>query len=68
MMANILKNWDIRRVLYLLGGIFFIITAVKDQMWWIAIFGVYFMAMAIFRFGCAAGNCEIPLTQKEEKR
>lgn len=67
-MQNILKNWDVRRILYLLGGIFFIITAIKDQTWWIAIFGVYFMSMAIFRFGCAAGNCEVPLTKKEENQ
>jgi hypothetical protein len=28
-------------------------------------FGLYFMAMAIFKFGCAAGSCEIP--QKKEE-
>ncbi len=67
-MQNVLKNWDIRRIFYLLGGIFFIITAIKDLIWWIAIFGIYFMAMAIFRFGCAAGNCEVPLTKKEENQ
>lgn len=67
MMENILKKWNIRRISYLLGGIFFIITAIKDQILWIAIFGIYFISMAVFRFGCAAGNCKLPLTQKEEK-
>lgn len=62
MMENILKKWDIRRSFYLLGGIFFIVTAIKDQIWWVAIFGIYFISMAVFRFGCAAGNCELPLT------
>ncbi|WP_277111258.1 hypothetical protein [Chryseobacterium taklimakanense] len=67
MMDNILKKWDIRRTFYLLGGIFFIVTAIKDQIWWVAIFGIYFISMAVFRFGCAAGNCKLRLTQKEEK-
>ena len=67
-MEKVFKNWDIRRIFYLLGGMFFLFTAVKDQMWWIAIFGIYFMSMAFFRFGCAAGNCEVnygPETKKE---
>ena len=67
-MQNILKNWDIRRIFYLLGGLFFIFTAIKDQIWWIAIFGIYFMSMAIFRFGCAAGNCEVPFDQKPKEQ
>lgn len=67
MMENILKKWDIRRSFYLLGGIFFVVTAIKDQIWWVAIFGIYFISMAVFRFGCAAGNCDLPLTRKEEK-
>ena len=68
-MNSIFKNWDTRRFLYLLGGIFFIAIAVKDQMWWIALFGIYYISMAIFRFGCAAGNCEVNFDKekKEEK-
>lgn len=52
-----LENWNIRRLMYFAGGILFLIIVVKDRAWWMAIFGVYFLAMAIFRFGCAAANC-----------
>ncbi len=62
-----LKNWDIRRTLYLIGGIAFTIIAIKDQTWWMIIFGVYFASMAIFRFGCASGNCEVPLKKEDSK-
>lgn len=47
----------IRRIAYLLGGIFFCTMAWKDQVWWLVIPGLYFMAMSIFKFGCASGNC-----------
>lgn len=60
-----LRNWDLRRILYLVGGIAFIVVAVKDQAWWFALFGIYFAAMSVFRFGCAAGNCEVPFEGKE---
>lgn len=56
-----------QKVFYLLGGIFFTFTAINDQIWWVAIFGIYFISTAVFRFGCAAGNCKLPLTQNEEK-
>ncbi|WP_234109676.1 MULTISPECIES: hypothetical protein [Chryseobacterium] len=64
-MKNILANWNLRRILYLVGGIFFAMVAFKDQNWWMIPVGIYFMAMAIFRFGCASGNCEIPLSKKD---
>ena len=63
----IFKNWDLRRILYLLAGVFFIFTAAKDQAWFMGVFGLYFAAMAIFRFGCAAGNCEIDLNKNPKK-
>lgn len=66
-MNDFLRNWDFRRILYLLGGIFFVFTAVNDRTWWFIPFGLYFMAMAIFRFGCASGNCGIPDAEKDTK-
>ena len=62
----IFKNWNIRRILYLFVGLFFVFTAIKDQTWWIAIFGLYFASMSIFRFGCAAGNCEVNYEYEKE--
>jgi hypothetical protein len=56
-MKNILNNWTIKRFIYLLMGIFFIVAGIKDQIWWIIIIGIYALSMSIFGFGCAAGNC-----------
>lgn len=61
-----LKNWNIRRVLYLLGGIMFAMIAAKDGVWWMALFGLYFIAMSIFRFGCAAGTCNAKPFESEK--
>ncbi len=65
-MDKFLKNWNFRRILYLIGGLSFIMIAVKDQVWWISIFGLYFVSMAVFRFGCASGNCEVNFEDKKE--
>lgn len=56
-MKNFLKNWGFRRILYLAIGIWMILQSVYDGAWFFSIFGIYFASMAIFKFGCAAGNC-----------
>lgn len=66
-MNTLLKNWNLRRIIYLIGGVFFILIAVNDRSWWMIPFGLYFIAMAIFRFGCASGNCDVPFTNNKEK-
>lgn len=53
------KNWNIRRLIYLIGGFWMIMQSFFDKTWWIAIFGLYFLSMAIFQFGCASGNCAV---------
>lgn len=63
-MKNVLQNWTLTRALYLCAGIFFVFVAIFDRAWIMIPFGLYFMAMAIFKFGCAAGSCEIPLQEK----
>lgn len=63
-MNSIIKNWNLRRIFYLLGGIFFVVASLKDQFWIILPFGIYFIAMAIFRFGCAKGDCSVTSQNK----
>ncbi|QBO57899.1 hypothetical protein [Chryseobacterium salivictor] len=63
-MKNIFQNWTLSRFLYLAGGIFFVLIAANDRVWLMIPFGLYFMAMAIFKLGCVAGACEVP--RKEE--
>lgn len=66
-MNNLIKNWNFRRILYLGAGIFFVLLAINDRAWWMIPFGLYFVAMSIFRFGCAAGNCEMPINEEKSK-
>ena len=64
-MKNIFQTWTLSRFLYLAAGLFFVLVAANDRVWFMIPFGLYFMAMAIFKFGCSAGACQIP--QEEEK-
>lgn len=63
-MKTLLQNWNLSRLLYLAAGLFFVLIAVNDRVWLMIPFGLYFMAMAVFKLGCASGACEIP--QKKE--
>mgnify|MGYP007013242908 FL=1 len=38
-----------------------------DSMWVLVPFGIYFAAMGLFKFGCAAGNCEVPYSKIEKQ-
>ena len=66
-MKNFLSNWNFRRIIYLIGGIFFVLVAINDRTWWMIPFGLYFIAMALFRFGCAAGNCNVPFSEEDSE-
>lgn len=68
-MKNIRKGWEIKRLSYLIGGLIFIMIGVLDsQGCWMAIFGVYFVVMAIFKFGCASGSCEVNFNKNKTKK
>ncbi|MEC5157327.1 hypothetical protein [Chryseobacterium sp. MP_3.2] len=66
-MKNFFKDWNLRRFIYLFGGILFIFIAVNDRTWWFIPFAMYFIAMAIFKFGCASGNCETGIPTNNQK-
>jgi hypothetical protein len=65
-MKDFLSGWNLRRTFYLLGGIWMIAQSVMDRMWIFIPFGIYFVAMAVLKFGCASGNCEIPYQKEKE--
>ncbi len=56
-MKKIFPNWSFSRILYLAAGLLFILVAVKDRMWFMIPVGLYFVAMGIFKLGCASGSC-----------
>lgn len=67
LLARISLPWSFTRVLYLLVGGIIVGQAIMDQLWFGIIFGGYFMAMGIFSWGCAAGNCAIPREESNKK-
>ena len=52
--------------MYLIGGIWAITQSLMDRMWILIPFGLYFVAMAVFKFGCASGKCEVPYSKYKE--
>ena len=66
-MKNFLTDWNFRRILYLIGGIWMVAQSVMDRMWILVPFGLYFIAMAVLKFGCASGNCSVPYSEIKEK-
>lgn len=65
-MKTLFQTWTLSRFLYLAAGIFFVLIAANDRVWFMIPFGLYFMAMAIFKFGCGAGACQVPEKREEE--
>ena len=65
-MKILIQTWTLSRFLYLAAGLFFVLIAAIDRVWFMIPFGLYFMAMAIFKFGCAVGTCQVPQKKEEE--
>lgn len=59
------KTWTAARLLYLVAGIMLVTQAIYEAQYLGLAIGGYFMAMAIFKFGCAAGNCNYTYTQRQ---
>lgn len=64
MKNRLLNNWTFPRVLYVLMGSFVVVQSVLQSQWFGVLFGLYFAAMGLFAFGCAAGNCGVNLNSK----
>lgn len=65
-MKTIFQTWTLSRFLYLAAGMFFVLIAANDRVWLMIPLGLYVMAMAIFKFGCAAGACQISRNEEKE--
>jgi hypothetical protein len=60
MKERIGKGWNFPRILFLLFGVFFMIQSVIEKQWINLLPGIYFAAMGLLGFGCAAGQCSVP--------
>ncbi len=56
---RMIRNWSIRRFVYLLAGGLFIVQGLISNEWPVIIGGAYFGAMGLFAFGCAGNNCQM---------
>ena len=52
-------NWNVSRIINLIMGSFFILIAINDKAWFMMPIGLYFVAMAVFKFGCSSGACKV---------
>ncbi|MCO6495141.1 MAG: hypothetical protein J5I91_05610 [Bacteroidetes bacterium] len=52
-MKELLKGWNLMRVLYLVMGILIIIQGVETKEWFVALMGGLLLVMGIFKMGCA---------------
>ncbi|MEI6184859.1 MAG: hypothetical protein WCP65_04965 [Bacteroidota bacterium] len=57
MKDRILKGWSLRRGLFVAFGCYIMYTSSMDKSLAGIVFGIYFLSMGIFSFGCASGNC-----------
>jgi len=57
MKERILYGWTPIRAMYVIIGMVLLVQAALAKEWPGILFGGYFAAMGVFRFGCAAGNC-----------
>jgi hypothetical protein len=62
---RILSPWSFTRWLYLAMGITIGIQAIMVAQLFGLLLGVYFTSMAVFGFGCASGNCFVPVTKQK---
>ncbi|MBP7172512.1 MAG: hypothetical protein KBA33_00390 [Cloacibacterium sp.] len=67
MQNRILKGWNIRRAFYLIGGLLMAGQSIAVGQWIFGVFALYFIIMAVFNLGCAAGNCSVNYTSDKKE-
>lgn len=65
-MKDLLRDWNFSRIFYIVAGIWAVAQSIMDRAWLLLPFGLYFVAMGIFKFGCASGSCEVPISSRQE--
>ena len=57
MISRLTTNWTFIRAFYGIMGLWIVAQAWLAEEWALSLIGIYFLAMSIFRFGCAGGYC-----------
>jgi len=67
MIQRALSGWTFIRAFYLLTGVAVIVQSVMEAQWFGLILGGYFSSMAVFNYGCAAGNCSVNYAEPKKQ-
>lgn len=59
-MQQILRNWDIMRIIRLALGIYVVVEGIRMNQWALIIPGAVFSLMPLFNIGCSAGGSCTP--------
>lgn len=57
MISRLTTGWTFIRAFYGFMGLWVLAQAWIAGEWLFSFFGIYFLAMSVFRLGCAAGYC-----------
>ena len=57
MKERMIKGWSLKRILFIVFGLYIIYQSAMDKSWMGIALGAYFVSMGVFAFGCASGNC-----------
>ncbi len=68
MKNRILKGWNVRRFFYLIGGLLMAGHSISIGQWIFGVFASYFIVIAVFNLGCAAGNCQVDYTSNKKEK
>ncbi|MBX2984649.1 MAG: hypothetical protein LC109_01010 [Bacteroidia bacterium] len=71
-LKDLLKGWNLMRILYLVMGVMMVVQAVQIHDWFVAIMGIALFSMGVFKMGCAGtksccntSNTQTPQDKKE---
>jgi len=65
MKQSLFRNWHVMRVVRLAFAVYLFTQAYYLQQWFFAAFGLFFLAQAVFNWGCGAQGCRMPASKKE---
>jgi uncharacterized membrane protein HdeD (DUF308 family) len=64
----LLHNWHLMRFIRLALAIFLFFNAYETHEWFFIVFGIFFLAQALFNFGCGANGCAVNYKNSEYEK
>jgi uncharacterized membrane protein HdeD (DUF308 family) len=64
----LLRNWHLMRFIRLVLAVFLFFNAYETREWFFVVFGIFFLAQALFNFGCGANGCNVNYKKIENEK